>query len=44
MDSILIEAIHWITRAIEITVMAIIVVGAGYSLSIPTDSGKGLDR
>lgn len=32
MDSILIEAIHWITRAIEITGTAIIVVGAGYSL------------
>lgn len=32
MDGILIEAIHWITRAIEITGTAIIVVGAGYSL------------
>lgn len=32
MDSILTDAIHWITRAIEITGTAIIVIGAGYAL------------
>lgn len=43
MDSILIEAIHWITRAIEITGTAIIVVGAGYSLlSFLLRAAKGL--